>query len=283
MGGAEYDARAGDFARAMKKVDPTIQVASSFPSEKVIADAGDVFDFICPHQYTPDLAGEERDLIHLGEVIRAKSPAGRADKIKIAVTEWNTTGGDWGPGRAVLWTLDNALKCARYQNLLHRHCDLVTIANRSNLTNSFCSGILQTDKRERMYLTPTFYTQSLYSHYAEARPMKVSGDAKGLDVSATSSADGSRVAVFVVNESANAVNANLDLSAFGFGAGAAEVKTLADRERVGQPDVTNGFADPERVGVRGASAAIVEGKVSVELPAWSLTVVRVPVTASVGE
>ena len=98
VGGAEYDAKAGDFARAMKKLDPAISVMTSFPSEKVIANAGDVFDFICPHQYTPDLVGEEQELAHLGEMIRAKAPAGRADKIKIAVTEWNTTAGDWGPG-----------------------------------------------------------------------------------------------------------------------------------------------------------------------------------------
>ena len=61
-------------------------------------------------------------------------------KIRVGVTEWNTSAGDWGPGRAKLWTLENALACSRYHNLMHRNADLIEIANRSNLTNSFCSG-----------------------------------------------------------------------------------------------------------------------------------------------
>ena len=112
--------------------------------------------------------------------------------------------------------------------------------------------------------------------------MKVSGDAKGLDVSATASVDGKRVSVFVVNESADAMKSTLNLSAFGVGAGA-DVQTLADRDKAGEPDVTNGFGDSERVGVKGASGKIVEGKVSVELPAWSLTVVRTPTRLSAGQ
>src|SRR5204862_5151177 len=108
-------------------------------------------------------------------------------KIKIAVTEWNTTAGDWGPRRARLWTLENALACSRYHNLLHRHCGLVEIANRSNLTNSFCSGIIQTDNH-RLYKTPTYYVQQLYSTLAGSRPLRIASgipaDA-GPDISAT--------------------------------------------------------------------------------------------------
>ncbi len=87
----------------------------------------------------------------------------------MAVTEWNTTAGDWGPRRARLWTLENALACSRYHNLIHRHCDLVTIACRSNLINSFCSGCIQTDNH-RLYKTPTYYAQQLYATLAGDRP-----------------------------------------------------------------------------------------------------------------
>ena len=62
----------------------------------------------------------------------------------------------------MLWTLENALWCSRYHNLMQRHADLVTIANRSNLINSFCSGIIQTDNH-RLYKTPTYYAQQLYA------------------------------------------------------------------------------------------------------------------------
>src|ERR1700682_28710 len=92
--------------------------------------------------------------------------------IKVAVTEWNTTAGDAGPGRAKLWSLENALACSRYHNLLYRQADLVEIANRSNLTNSFCSGIIQTDNH-RLYKTPTYYAQQLYSTLAGDRPLRI--------------------------------------------------------------------------------------------------------------
>ncbi len=64
------------------------------------------------------------------ELIRADAP----DRgIKIAVTEWNTTAGDAGPRRAMLWTLANASACSRYHDLLHRQCDMVEIADWSDL------------------------------------------------------------------------------------------------------------------------------------------------------
>ena len=72
----------------------------------------------------------------------AQNAPGRG--IRLGITEWNTTAGDWGLGRAMLWTLDNALWCSRYHNFMHRHCDMIEIANRSNLTDSFCSEFPQT-------------------------------------------------------------------------------------------------------------------------------------------
>src|ERR1039458_7908587 len=115
------------------------------------------------------LTAMENDFAHLREMLRENAP-GRG--IKVGVTEWNTTAGDAGPRRAMLWSLANALACSRYHNLLHRQCDLVEIANRSNLINSFCSGIIQTDNH-RLYKTPTYYAQQLYATLAGNRPLRV--------------------------------------------------------------------------------------------------------------
>ena len=107
--------------------------------------------------------------------------------ITAAVTEWNTTAGDWGPGRGQLWSLANALACSRYHNLMHRHCDLVQIACRSNLVNSFCSGCIQTDNH-RLYKTPTYYAQQLYATLAGDRPLRIDSPLPsnaGPDLSAT--------------------------------------------------------------------------------------------------
>ena len=45
------------------------------------------------------------------------------DRVKIAVTEWNESGGDWGLRRGKQMGLQNALLNARYLNLLMRHSD----------------------------------------------------------------------------------------------------------------------------------------------------------------
>jgi alpha-N-arabinofuranosidase len=245
--GAAYEARLAEFAKAMKEADPSIQLLSSYPTEGVLRQAGAMLDYVCPHHYDiADLAGAENDLLAIRDLIRKQAP-GR--HIRIGVTEWNTTAGDWGLKRARLWTLENALACSRYHNLLHRHCDLVTIANRSNLTNSFCSGIIQTDNH-RLYGTPTYYAQQLYATNAGVRPLKIESDVPpnvGLDVSATLSRQGDRVILFAVNDSLQHITRPLDFSAFGAAGQGVTVQSLTDREHAGEPDVTNSFAEPDRV------------------------------------
>ncbi len=270
--GADYEARLPAFCRAMKEADPSIRLLSSFPTAGVLRGAGDLLDYVCPHQYDcADLAGVERELAATRALIAADAP-GRP--IKVAVTEWNTTAGDWGPGRARLWTLENALACARYHNLLHRHCDLVEIANRSNLANSFCSGIIQTDNH-RLYVTPTYHAQHLYATLAGDRPLKIESPvpvALAPDVSATLSPDGQAVALFAVNPTTEEVRRPLDFSAFGADGQDVSVWTLADRDRVGEPDVANGFDDPNRVTPIRSTFRAAAARFEYRFPPLSLTV-----------
>jgi alpha-L-arabinofuranosidase len=206
-------------------------------------------------------------------MIRANQP----DRpIKIAVTEWNTTAGDWGPRRARLWTLENALACSRYHNLMHRHCDLVEIANRSNLTNSFCSGIIQTDNH-RVYKTPTYFAQQLYATRAGNRPLKIDLEVppdRNPDFSATLSPKGDSVILFAVNESLNELAQLLDFSEFGAGGQELSVWTLADRRQAGEPDVTNSFADPERVVTSASTFKTASARFAYRFPPLSLTVLE---------
>src|SRR5262249_56134441 len=137
------------------------------PPEGALRRGDDLIDYLPSHHSDcGNLAATEHDLDTAGALLRtaaAKRP------IKVAVTEWNTTGGDWGPRRARLWTLENAFACSRYHNLIHRHADLVQIANRSNLTNSFCSGIIQTPNH-RFYKTPTYYPHQLHAPFPPNPP-----------------------------------------------------------------------------------------------------------------
>jgi alpha-N-arabinofuranosidase len=272
--GAEYEARLPEFCRAMKAVDPTIRLLSSYPTPGVLRRAGEWLDYVCPHHYAiGDLAGTEADLARVRAMIREHAP-GR--QIKVAVTEWNTTAGDWGPTRAMLWTLDNALACARYQNLLHRHGDLVRIANRSNLTNSFCSGVIQTDN-DRLYVTPTYHAQELYASYAGDRPLKIDSPLPvnfAPDVSATLSAGGDALTLFAVNQTGREIVRPLDLTAFGAGGREATVWTLADTRRAGEPDVTNGFDAPDRVTAVESKFRAGDAKFEYHFPPLSLTVIR---------
>ncbi len=269
--GAQYEARLPAFCRAMKAADPSIRLLSSYPTAGVLRQAGPWLDFVCPHHYAiADLAGAENDLAAVRDLIRRQAP-GRP--IRVAVTEWNTTGGDWGPRRAMLWTLDNALACSRYHNLLHRHGDLVTIANRSNLTNSFCSGIIQTD-RHRLYCTPTYYAQQLYATLAGTRALEVRSSVPTPDVSATLSARGDRLTLFAVNATLHDVSRPLDLSAFDVTGQDAEVWTLTDTRHAGEPDVTNSFAEPRRVVPVQSKRRTYSARSVVRFPALSLTVLR---------
>ena len=103
---------------------------------------------------------------NLAEIRRMLEANTTGRSIRVAVTEWNTPGSDAGPKRARLWTLENALARARYHNLLHRQGRFVQIACRSNLTNSFCSGYVQTDNY-RLFETPACRAQKLYVTLAQ--------------------------------------------------------------------------------------------------------------------
>ncbi len=272
--GPEYEARLADFCKAMKAVDPSIALLSSYPTAGVLRQAGELIDYVCPHHYDcADLAGTENNIDAVRALCKTLVPK---RPIKIAVTEWNTTGGDWGPRRARLWTLENALACSRYQNLLHRHCDVVTIANRSNLTNSFCSGIIQTDNH-RLYKTPTYYAQQLYATLAGNRALRVESPLPARlkpDVSATLSADGTTVTLFAVNAGLNDVTRPLDLTAFGGAGQEVEVWTLTDRKKAGEPDVVNSFGEPERVAPVASRYKVASGRFDYRFPALALTVLR---------
>jgi len=272
--GPEYEARLAGFCKAMKEVDPTITLLSSYPTAGVLRRAGDLIEYVCPHHYDcGDLTATENDIAAVRALCRSLVPK---RSIKIAVTEWNTTAGDWGPRRARLWTLENALSCARYHNLLHRNCDVVEIANRSNLTNSFCSGIIQTDNH-RLYKTPTYYAQQLYATLAGNRPLRLASPLPARlspDVSATLSGDGSAVVLFAVNAGLSDVTRPLDLTAFGDVGQEVEVWTLTDRRQAGEPDVTNSFGEPERVTPVASKLKTGSGRFDYRFPALSLTVLR---------
>ena len=141
IGGGAYDGSVKAFAEAMRRVDPAIKVLSSFPSADTLKLGGGYLDYLCPHHYdVANLIAEEQSFQNLQDQITHYA---NGKDVRVAVTEWNTTAGEMGLTRGMLLTLGNALSCSRYQNLMHRHSNLVEIAIRSNLSDSFGSGVIQ--------------------------------------------------------------------------------------------------------------------------------------------
>jgi len=272
--GEAYEAGLSAFCVAMRRVDSGIKILSSYPTPGVLKSASEVLDFVSPHQYNVhDLTGTAQQLASTRRMI-AEFGGGKA--IKVGVTEWNTTAGDAGPDRAMLWNLENALACSRYQNLIHRNCDLVEIANRSNLTNSFCSGIIQTD-RYRLYKTPTYYAQQLYSTLAGTHALTIDSELPadfGPDISATLSSDSKTVTLFAINSTGEELKRPLDLTDFGAHESLrADIWTLADRLHTGEPDVTNSFSFPDRITPLHTSSRVAS-RYEASFAPYSLTVIQ---------
>ena len=199
---SDYGNSVRAFAAAMKKADPSIKLMSSFPTKGLLDAAGTIFDYLCPHHYeVADLAGEERNFRELREWIAAN---GGGKDIRLGVTEWNTTAGDFGLTRGMLQTLGNALSISRYLNLMQRYADLVEIANRSNFADSFGSGFVVTGPGW-IYESPAYYAQEMYARAAGAYPLRLERSSKlpwhlqEPDLSASLSADGKKLRIYAVN------------------------------------------------------------------------------------
>ena len=239
-----YGQRLIEFARAVHAVDPAIQVLSSFPTKEVVDEAGPELAVLCPHYYQPDLDGVDEDLRKIEGWIKASSGRGR---LRVGVTEWNIDAGDWGLGRGKLNSLRCALFEAQFLNLLHRHSDFVVLACRSNMTNSFYAGTIQTNAAG-LYRTPGFLNMAMYRKYSRPVPLRVAADVPAaVDVTACAAEDRSAVTVFLVNTRREPVRVAIDLADFGPGFAVRGGEVVKDSQDRRQPDIINSFADPGRV------------------------------------
>lgn len=215
IGAHDYDASLKPFADAIRRVDPGVKLLSSFPDSRTLRSDGGTLDYICPHDYSiGDLASNQIEFDDLRKMIQLDA---NGRDVRVGVTEWNTTAGAWALGRGMLLTLGNALSCSRYQNLLHHYSDLVEIANRSNLADSFGSGILEPGPGW-LYLAPTYYSQSLYQRAAGSYSLQIQRSNRldkylaEPDLDATLTEDRGTLRIYAVNSTASdrTVRFNLD-------------------------------------------------------------------------
>ena len=274
--GAAYERSLPAFCRAMRAVDPSIRLLSSYPTPEVLAGAGEQLSHTCPHlYYAADLqrcAAELRDLQAL-----IGRHAGAAS-VRVAITEWNASNPDWGPGRAELMTLGNALACARFHNLLHRNAALVPIAIRSNLADSFCGGAIETDQ-SRMYFRPVYYVQQLYATLGGRLPLRCHAPPDAPDVSAALTENGEQLVLHVVNDRDHDRRCTIDLSAIAPDPGPADAWLLADTRQAGSADAMNSFDEPRRVSIAPMPVDGAGPVLDYDLPALSVMAVQLPLRA----
>jgi alpha-N-arabinofuranosidase len=274
--GPQYESRLAAFCRAMRAVDPTIEICSSFPTEAVVEQAGDLLDYLSPHHYTPSVRAVADDLQVQRDLI---ARAGRGRRLRLAVTEWNHTAGDWGGPRVLLATQGNALYCARVLQMYQRNSDLVAIANRSNLTNSWWAGVVQT-RRDALFVTPAYHALQLMSRHCGKWPLRVT-DASGhdlwgadfgapLDVAASLGEERRTLTVTVVNDGAEAREATLDLGAWVTSCRPGRCHVLAAES----PEALNDVPQPRRVAPITRKLRV-GPTVRRTFPPWSLTVLVV--------
>ena len=139
---------------------------------------------------------------------------------------------------------------------MHRHADSVEMAMRSNLIDSFGSGVIQTGPGW-LYLAPTYYAQQLYTRSAGSYPVRVQGGAdahamlpwhmEDLDLSAVLSADGRMLRVYGVNSTEKAVTIRTELNGFSGGVITAEAYVLKDSQGGLSSEILNSRDEPERI------------------------------------
>lgn len=279
IGGAAYDGSVKAFAEAMRRADPKIKVLSSFPSADTLKLGGGYLDYLCPHHYDAgDLVGEEASFAALRDQIAQH--AGGKD-VRIAVTEWNTTAGQMGLTRGMLLTLGNALSCSRYQNLMHRYSNLVEIAIRSNLSDSFGSGVIQPGPGW-LYRSPEYYSQSLYQRAAGSYPLTVvrTGEQpahlREPDLSATLTRDGKTLRIYAVNSTARTERVRFRLEGLASGADSVRVSTLGDRDsKALDSEAMNSHDDPNRIGISVKTVPVAGDAIAYEFDPYTVTLLEV--------
>jgi len=266
LSGEEYEEKLNRYCKAMKRADKSIILLSSFPSSALLKKSARYVDYVCPHYYGPDIDLWEKDTRKYRSMIKKCAPG---NKIKLGVTEWNITAGDWGLDRIRLQTVACGIHCARMFNLFQRHGDLIKIANRSNLVNSFFSGCIQT-RGDLLVRAPSFLVQRLYSNKAGEYVLKFSSSNKRLDISVTMSRRQSKIILFAANPASKPVKERIEFRPARKEIFYVLISTITSTS----PDDVNSFQEPERVHITTSYLKDFAGSISYLFEPYSVTCIE---------
>jgi alpha-N-arabinofuranosidase len=264
-------------------------------------------DFISCHAYYEEIDGDTGSFLassvnmdHFIESVVATADAVGASlkskkKINISFDEWNvwyvsryhnvdkiTDIESWPIAPRLLEDSYSVVDAVVVGNLLIsllKHADRVTSASLAQLVNVIAP--IMTEPGGATWRQTTFFPFALTSRLAvgsalevklesDSYDTKVYGEVSTVDAVATHDAENGKTAIFLVNRSQDApTTVTIDVSHLG-DVSITETHTLADDDIYAR----NTLDDQERVGLKpNETAAIVNGKLTIELPAVSWTAI----------
>ncbi|MHC4619058.1 MAG: alpha-L-arabinofuranosidase C-terminal domain-containing protein [Planctomycetota bacterium] len=213
------------FAKAMRKVDPSIKLVAVGDTGKwsrgMLGSCADYMDLISEHFYR----GKRESVIeHVGQTVdairskveahhsyREKIESLKGKDIRIALDEWNYWHRPYVYEYGELgcrYTLQDALGVAAGLQEMIRNSDMIFMANYAQTVNVI--GCIKTTKTEAAFAT-TGLSLKLYRRHFGTLPVAVTGNTEPLDVAAAWTADRKALTVGIVNPTAHEYSIAMDL------------------------------------------------------------------------
>jgi alpha-N-arabinofuranosidase len=199
-------------------------------------------------------------------------------KIGLMIDEWGTWYDEAGARSALFQqnSLRDALVAALNFHIFHDHAERVPMTTIAQMVNVLQAMIL-TDK-EKMVLTPTYYTFQMYVPFQDARslPLAIKDNTSytlgattipGVSASASLAKDGKVYLALVNTDPHKAVDVAVDVAGAKVNAAAGKVLTSAAM------DAHNTFQNPQVIKPAAFSARAAGGKLSIKVPAKAVMVV----------
>ena len=292
-----YAKKYSAFHEAMGKADPTIEfmadgsAGSGSWNEVLLGEIGDKMQYLDLHYY-PGFDGSsacpndvfEHMFSTLGWVRESLSrvrgqiaDAGFGEKIKIAVCEWNASGGNWGPDRSYFATLGVALFGAHLLDLFIKNSDMVAMSNFSNLTNAWWASCIRTN-HVSAHATTCYHVLSMHANSCGDRLVSTELESElpkcggAQQIEAGASLGEGFLTVTIINRSAQAQTITLDLGAYIKKEAKAAMSVLAGQSL----EMLNDFATPDRI-APAESELTVKPLGELEIPKYSFTVLKIKI------
>jgi alpha-L-arabinofuranosidase len=131
-----------------------------------------------------------------------------------------------------------------------------------------------------LYRSPTYYSQTLYQRAAGTFPLQVgrrddlASHLREPDLSATVSADGTKLRIYAVNSTARPRTVRMNLKNFDGSIVGSRVMRLRDARQTGDSEAMNTHDDPNRISISVRTAAPRGNSVQYSFEALSVTLIE---------